>query len=282
MSDESIVDLVKKHQAQAGIPSESNQDSGVAQKAAVMAEAMPADHHSEEILDRLLQNVTSKLVWVPIELPSQGLLYTEGQKAVEIRPLTFDDERVLKSASAVNDPDSIIEKLLRSCVRGIEATDLTPQDRLYVLFRIRGISYGDTYPMEHECEKCGTTSKLDLSIESIETHTLTPEHMEFVLPDSEQDVVIKLPRVQDAHLYKTVEAMHDNLPLFVYSVGGVTDKTIIDAFIRKTTVRDVDTLRNRVYNSDYGMEDHFYYSCAGCGTRNRVGIELNANFFTAS
>ena len=47
--------------------------------------------------------------------------------------------------------------------------------------------------------QCGSSSKLDLSIESLETTNLTPQHMEFTLPDSEQDA-IKLPRVQDSHL----------------------------------------------------------------------------------
>ena len=72
------------------------------------------------------------------------------------------------------------------------------------------------------------------------------------------------------------------MALFVYSVGGVTDKTIVEAFIRKTTVRDVDTLRTRIFDADYGMENHFFYNCNSCGTRNRVGIDLNASFFTAS
>lgn len=282
MSDESIVDLVKKHQAQAGTSPAEPMSGGVAQKAAVMSEAMPADRQSEEVLERLLQNVTAKLTWMVVPLPSQGLLYPEGQKAVEIRPLTFDDERVLKSVTATKNPEAVIEKLLRSCVRGIDASELTPADRLYVLFRIRGISYGDKYPVEHECTNCGSSSKLDLSIESLETTNLTQQHMEFTLPDSQQDVIIKLPRVQDAHLYDNLEAMHDNMALFVYSVGGVTDKTIVEAFIRKTTVRDVDTLRSRIFDADYGMENHFFYSCNSCGTRNRVNIELNASFFTAS
>ena len=104
MSDESIVDLVKKHQAQAGTSPDKPMEGGVAQKAAVMSEAMPADRASEEVLQRLLQNVTAKMTWVPIELPSQGLLYEGAQKAVEVRPLTFDDERLLKSVSAMKDP----------------------------------------------------------------------------------------------------------------------------------------------------------------------------------
>ena len=283
MSDESIVDLVKKHQAQTGITSPENADqAAVIQKAQAMSESIPVDTRTEEVLANLLKNVTSKLQWITIELPSQGLLYPSGQNQVDIRPLTYDDERILKSVAAVKDPDSVIEKLLRNCIRGVDASELTPQDRLYILFRIRGLSYGDKYPIDHDCEKCGSTSKLEISIQSLEVNRLTPEHMEFTLPDSEQDVVIKLPRLQDSHLFNTVEAMHENLPQFVYSIGGVTDKTIVEAFIQKTTVRDVDILRNRVYDSEYGMENHFFYNCQGCGMKNKVPIELNASFFTAS
>jgi hypothetical protein len=251
-------------------------------KAQMLSEAMPEDRQSEEVLQRLLSNITSKLSWVEIDLPSRGLLYESGVNKISIRPLTFEDERLLKSISATKDPDAVIERLMRNCIKGIDASELSPQDKMYALFRIRGISYGDSYPIEHDCMNCGATSKLDLSIKTLDTTELKEEHMRFVLPDSEQEVQIKLPRSQDSHLLKTIDTMHENMHLFVYSIGGVTDKTIVEAFIRKTTVRDIDVLRSRIYTPEYGMENHFFYTCAGCGTKNRVPIELNANFFTAS
>jgi len=279
MSDESIVDLVKQHQAQAANAPESPE---VAQKAAVMAEAMPADRHTEEILEKLLQNVTDKMRWVQVMLPSQGLLYPEAQKVVDIRPITFDDERMLKSTQATRDAEGTLEKLLRGCVRGIDVSELTPEDKLYVLYRLRGISYGDTYALEHDCENCGTTSKLDLSISTLKTTPLKEEHMRFVLPDSQQEIQIKLPRTQDMHLVDTIDKMHENMHMFIHNIAGVSDKTVIEAFIQKTTVRDVDLIRSRIFSPEYGMENHFFYSCAACGTKNRVPIELTSNFFTAS
>ena len=282
MSEESIVDLVKKHQTGQAPEPEVAQNAAASQKAQSMAETLPADRRSEEILDQLLSKVSSKMAWLEVELPSQGLLYEDGTKKVRIRPFTFDEERMLKSASAMDSPDEILEKLLRRCVEGMDISMLTPQDRLYILFRLRGISYGDTYPIEHSCDNCGTLSKLDLSIKTLGVTPLSESMMKFELPDSEQEVQIKLPRIQDSHLYNSLEAMHENMHLFVYSIAGVTDKTIIEAFIRKTTVRDIDTLRSHIFSSDYGMEDKFFYSCQGCGKRNQVSIDLNPSFFTAS
>ena len=284
MSDESIVDLIRKHQDQGDVdPNMPEANRGaVAQKAQALAESVPVDVQSEEVLQRLLANVVAKQTWVEIDLPSRGLLYQDGAAKLQIRPLSFEDERSLKSASASKDPDGIIEKLLRDCTRGVDSSEMTPQDKMYALFRIRGISYGDSYPIEHDCVKCGSTSKLELSIKTLDTTALKEEHMRFTLPDSQQEVQIKLPRTQDANLYATLDAMHQNMHMFVYSVGGVTDKTIVEAFIHKTTVRDIDMLRSRIFTPEYGMENHFFYTCAGCGTKNRVPIELNANFFTAS
>ena len=279
MSNESIVDLVKHHQAQASNAPESAE---VAQKAAVMAEAMPADRHTEEILEKLLQNVTDKMRWIQVELPSQGLLYPEAQKVVDIRPITFDDERMLKSTQGSRDAEGTLEKLLRNCIRGIDVSEMTPEDKLYVLYRLRGISYGDTYTLEHDCENCGTRSKLDLSINTLKTTPLKEEHMRFVLPDSQQEIQIKLPRTQDMHLVDTIDKMHENMHMFIHNIAGVSDKTVIEAFIQKTTVRDVDMIRTHIFSPEYGMENHFFYSCNACGTKNRVPIELTSNFFTAS
>ena len=283
---ESIVDLVQKHKAaDAGNLPEGSAPSvqpEVQRKAAQMSESMPADKMSEEALEKLLANVKHRMAWQEISLPSMGLLYPNGETKVSIRPFTFDDERVLKSMEAAKNPEAVIEKLLRNCVRGIPIEELTPHDRVYCLFRLRGISYGDDYPLQHDCNNCGKPSKLSLTISTLAMRPLTPEHMQFTLPDSEQAAIIKLPRTQDENLYKSPELLMNNLHLFIYSVGGITDKTIIEAFLHKTTVRDIDTLRSHIFTPDYGMENHFFYNCNDCNTKNRVEIGLNESFFTAS
>ena len=45
--------------------------------------------------------------------------------------------------------------------------------------------------------------------------------MRFVLPDSQQEIQIKLPRTQDMHLVDTIDKMHENMALcsFIVSQG---------------------------------------------------------------
>ena len=287
MTEDSIVDLVKQHQA--GAPDGSAQEApktaqqgAVERQAQAMSENIPVDKNVEAALEALLANVKSKMAWSEISLPSQGLLYPDGHSTLRIRPFTFEDERILKSMEGSKDPEAVIERLLRNTTQGIDVGELTPHDRVYVLFRLRGISYGDAYEVSHDCDKCSITSKLELSIRSLDTTNLTREHMVFTLPDSEQECEVKLPRMQDEHLYNNNANLMNNMHLFVYRVGNITDKTIIEAFIHKTTVRDIDTLRNKIFAPEYGMENHFFYTCTGCQTKNKVDIQLNENFFSAS
>ena len=204
-------------------------------------------------------------------------------KPIQIRPFTFDDERLLKTIHVTKkDPDVVIDTLLRNCSQGLPVEALLPHDRLYVLYRLRGISYGDDYPLTHVCGSCDAQSELNLKISTLEITPLTREHMVFTLPDSEQEAEIKLPGAQDQDLCKTVDAAMTNMHMFIYRIGDVRDKTVIEAFIRKTTVRDIDTLRTHIFTPAYGMESFFHYNCQGCGFKNRVEIELTGDFFTAS
>ena len=287
MTDKSIVDLVREsnHGSPTPSPQEPSrtpQDGSAEHRAEMMSENIPVDKNVEAALEGLLQNIKSKMAWAEIELPSLGLLYPNGEKTIRIRPFVFEDERLLKSVKAQKNPESTIESLLRNCTEGIDVSHLTPHDKVYVLFRLRGISYGDSYPISHDCDKCSVTSKLDLTISTLETTPLKREDMVFLLPDSLQEVEIKLPKAQDDHLWSNADAMMSNMHMFVYRIGDIMDKTIIEAFIHKTTVRDIDTLRSKIYSPTYGMENHFFYTCQGCNHKNKVEIALNENFFTAS
>ena len=299
--DKSIIDLVKDSQGEGTFPQRPEQeennaqipqqetpeppaqmsaaDAGTRRKVAQFETNLPADEGMNAALDLLLAKVKDKQAWLTVQLPSRGLLYPEGNETVEIRPFTFADERELKGGGA--DAGATIERLLRRCIKGMDPAVLTPADRLYVLFRARGISYGNEYPIDSTCD-CGVTNKLTLKIDSLETTTLTEEMMRFVLPDSEQEVIIKLPTQKDSHLYSTGDKLMLNMHKFVARVGNVSDPTIIDQFIRNTTVRDIDRLRKAIFLPEYGMEQEFWYSCGECGSRVGADISLNEHFFTAS
>lgn len=293
MSDDSIIDLIKQHQSQGGAskPQDQPQETpapvasggaGKLKQVESMSNNLPVDKNIQETLDFLLKNVQDKLVWVDVELPSRGILYESNATTVKVRPFTYKDERALKSIQGASNPEALLENLLRNCIDGMRVEELTPIDRLYLLFKIRGISYGDEYGISHSCQGCGSENNLNLKISTLNTVDLTEEDMKFILPDSLQEVEVRYPRIQDENLYSTAEKLMDNMYRFVKSVGGVQDSLIIEQFVRGTTVRDIDTLRNRIFAPKYGMETEFFYNCGECGKRQQVDINLNSNFFSAS
>ena len=295
MSEDSIIDLINNHQGgpptddstsnQGAGPPMSEADTGsVKRKVEQMQSNIPKDAKMDATLAKLLEKIGPKFGRLAIELPSDGLFYKDSVNKVSIRPFTFEDERLLKTMDFMQQDagDRVLEQLLRNCVDGIDPSELTPLDRLYLLFRLRGISYGDDYPMGADCTHCQESSELSLKISTLKITKLTKEMLVFIAPDSEVEIEVKLPRTQDNHLISNADKMIENMHMFVRSVGGVTDSTIIQEFIRRTTVRDIDTIRRSIYTPEYGMEDHFFYNCAGCGGKNRVNITLNEHFFTAS
>jgi hypothetical protein len=295
MSEDSIIDLINNHQGgpptddstsnQGSRPPMSEADTGsVKRKVEQMQSNIPKDAKMDATLSKLLEKIGPKFGRLAVELPSDGLFYKDSVNKVSIRPFTFEDERLLKTMDFMQQDagDRVLEQLLRNCVDGIDPSELTPLDRLYLLFRLRGISYGDDYPMGADCTHCRERSELGLKISTLKITKLTKEMLVFIAPDSEVEIEVKLPRTQDNHLISNADKMIENMHMFVRSVGGVTDSTIIQEFIRRTTVRDIDTIRRSIYTPEYGMEDHFFYNCAGCGGKNRVNITLNEHFFTAS
>ena len=81
MTDDSIVDLVKKHQGDIEtVPLADDDSTALKRKAEMMSANLPEDKVTDELLESLLKNVKSKMSWVEIELPSQGLLYKDGVK----------------------------------------------------------------------------------------------------------------------------------------------------------------------------------------------------------
>ena len=80
----------------------------------------------------------------------------------------------------------------------------------------------------------------------------------------------------------TANKRMDNLSRFVVDIDGETDQSVIHAFLRKTTVRDVDVLRKEVYNSELGFEKVIVYRCKACDKENRTVLAINEHFFSAS
>ena len=239
-----------------------------------------------DILASLLENVTEKQGWVSVKLPSLGKCYPNyNTDSVRIKPFTFEDERNLRVAARGTEGNEAITTLLDSCIDGIPVQALTIFDKNYVLFKLRELSYGSSYPIIGKCDSCGTNNTLRLELSALPVSYFEEDYLEYTqvfLPDAQKTAVIRFPRVNDEPHLDTPEKLVDSINRFVTSIEGISDEAIIFAFIRKTTVKDVTTLRNKIFDLSLGYENEILYPCGGCNKDNKTHLTLNENFFSVS
>ena len=136
-------------------------------------DAIPVDTTKKDILEALTANIRSD--WVEIELPTRNQFYPEGT-CVTIRPFAYAEEKMLMTSSKAKN-FNIINNLMKRCIQGIDLQELTLADKVYLLFKLREISYGNSYKVELTCEGCEHPNALDIEINKLHVN-YAPERVE--------------------------------------------------------------------------------------------------------
>lgn len=243
------------------------------------------DSTISEAIASLTSNISASTGWRAVELPSRGKAYIESTGSVDIRPFTYEDERSLRSLRNAKDADNAISTLVKNCMRGLDYESMTVEDKNYILFKLREISYGDDYIIEAQCQSCSAKNRLSVKISQVGVTYAPDDYKEpfsVTLPDSQQEVVFVTPRCQHEHFLGDMADFTDNMWQLMASVGEYKDERIKKEFLKATTVRDVSFLREAILKERYGMKKQMSYECAGCGEVNESIIPFNESFFSAS
>ena len=278
--EKSIIDLAREEQEGGAQNSPNSSPASAPELNTGTFSNVPQDQDMQSALEGLLENVHDKLKYVGVTLPSKGFFYGKKPEPVTVRPLTFDDERSLRNMNTDN-MVSILSTILGACTKGVSIELLTPPDRLYLLFKIRELSYGDDYKLEQNCTNCGVKNSLTLKLSTLEIDYLEEDYTTFTLPDSKKSVTIRVPRASQLENIE-MEVLMNDLYKYVESVENVVDGTVIQEFIRRTTVKDVDILRNAIFIPPYGMEDKLMFNCMKCSQTTKAAVVMNEYFFTAN
>ena len=239
---------------------------------------------SDAVAD-LLQHVSSNADWIPLLLPSRGKAYVECDEKIMIRPFTFAEEKKLRSIKRAKQGGQVINSLIDECVQGLDFPSMTLEDKNYILFKLREISYGNDYTLTAECRECGAQNKLSVSISDVPVKYVEDDYEEpfiITLPDSKQEVKFVTPRTKDEAYLESAEKLTDNLWRFLLSVGTYSEEKVIRAFLEATTVRDISYLRGEIVKERYGMNKSMSFECADCGEVSESLIPFTESFFSAS
>ena len=277
--EKSIIDLAQGRTPQSPGAEQSAAPAEQALRPNQRAENQPGDKSKEysDILNSLLENVQSSNEWVQIELPTR--------RPAQIRPFNYEDEKILRSIGKATNAAGVLKELISRCLKDVDIDSMYMGDFTYTLFKLRELTYGNEYKIEVNCEECGGKNELNVELNNLNVNYADDDFMKstvVTLPDSKKNVTIRKPLVRDSETVDDMSKFTENLWRFVTDIEGHTDRMIIQTFIRKTTVKDISTIRENIGGSEVGLDTAVRYLCRDCNADNSVQLPLTPDFFTVS
>jgi len=236
----------------------------------------------EDALNSLFGNTQDEGISIT-ELPSRGKFY-EGFQGVEVEALTFlDEQKILNSKDGNID---IVSKLLDKSLKGVNVEDLLAMDKMYLLMKVREVSYGDNYEFNITCPGCGSEIKTSLTLSEHLNMTQVPEDFEdpreIELPKLKVKAEVRFPRSREEVFLKDSESLYQNLYRFVVSIGGTTDPVFISKALKRMHIMDIKKLVNEINKAEYGVNPRFIFECPECNHTETMAIPMDVSFFSVS
>jgi transcription termination factor NusB len=236
----------------------------------------------ESKLDQLFGQVPTEIDSI-VKLPSEGRFYANKVSDVTITPIRFEDEKQL--AVSIRNNQNPINLIISKCAKNVEINNLLLIDKLFLLLKIREISYGNDYPASITCPECGNSSEVniklnDLIIKYIPQDIEDPR--EILLPKLKKKVKVRFPRVSDETYLTNQEHIYDNLWRFVSEVDGVSDPVFVSKAIPRMHIMDVKIILNNIMRNDLGLNPKFLFECGHCGKTSQMEVPINENFFSVT
>ena len=220
---------------------------------------------------------------VEIELPSENRVYEleDPGAAITLRPMTFEDEKQIVTAKKNQDPVNII---LQRCTTNINIADLLSIDKLYLIMKLREISYGDDYNTLLICSTCKSENPMTIKLSELNVNPVPDDFtdpVEVVLPSINKTCKVSFPRVRDEKLLTDVSKTLDEIWRFIKEIDGHTDKSIISEVVNKLPIKDMKTILNAM-KTEFGVDTKIKFGCNNCKEVSVVDLPIDANFFDVS
>lgn len=238
---------------------------------------------------------------VPVNLPSRGYAY-DGKLPggeVQIRPLTTREEKLLLPGSG-RPRDDVMYDVLSRCItkpkRGdFPLDDYLVGDMLWLFLMLRSATYGSAYTFEPSCKFCSAPIQVEVQLpEELTVYTLEegfeePFHVQ--LPKCGNTVGLRLFRVRDekevAMRGRTRKTTDGTDPTHSYRVAKhITDvdgetKEIrdLEKFVDGLHLLDLEAIRDKIIESDAGVDLEMDRECPSCGRVCEVFLEITPDFF---
>lgn len=235
----------------------------------------------EDALNALFSESNEESILI-VDIPSKGKFYPNFQ-GIEVSPLTFLDEQRIVNSKANED---IVSKLLDKATKGVQVDDLLSMDKMYLLMKVREVSYGDEYAFRVVCPACETEIKTSLSLSEHLNMNQVPDDLsdprKIKLPKLGVEAEVRFPRSKEEIFLKTSEDIYKNMYRFVVSINGNQDPVFISKALKRMHIRDVKKIISEISKAEYGVNPRFIFECPECTHTETMSIPMDVSFFSVS
>ena len=139
-------------------------------------------------------NVTNKVQWDSVPLPSKGKCYKHKMDKIPVSYLTAYDENLIVSPNLYKD-GTFLDELLKTKIlnSNVKAEDLVPGDRDAIILWLRGTSYGVDFPVSVTDSESGKNFETTIDLTKIKQKPFDLEsdengYFDFELPVSKDKI----------------------------------------------------------------------------------------------
>lgn len=233
-------------------------------------------------------------------LPSKGKIYNSVVPEVRLRSMSTMEE--MKRLSPTDTPYKTMSEIIDDCLVddiGISSYDLCIGDYLFLLHRLRVVTYGSKYTLTSICPFCGcentdTIDLLDIPIKEYDEEN--EKYRSFILPNSGKEILLKYqtPRMVDTvelrvkELKKKVKDL-DYDPTISYSVammikeidGVHYDFAKVEKWVKELSMADTNYILTYAdkLNSSIGLDLVLHNECEVCGLEFATTFRTTNEFF---
>lgn len=242
-----------------------------------------------------------------VVLPSKGILNPEipGGKIIQ-RCMMLSDQQFI-SGSKINE-DEILQILVKRCIvspKDLDVGLLTPADTLFLLFKLRVLSYGSNYRISRRCPECNERVEMTLDLSDLKVETLDKgyeKNLTVTLPHSGDTVTTKILTNNDSKELndeikksKARSNGEDTMSLYLDLASKIkevklknpkegqdkvlTNHVDILKYVQELTNRDALIIDSTLDNISYGIVPVLNSKCPNCGNDVDVPVRLDSEFF---
>ena len=247
----------------------------------------------------------STMLTQEVVLPSRGLLNPEIPEGKIVQRCMLVKDQKFLAGGAQKASDALNEIIRRTIVspEGVDLQDLTITDTMFLLFKLRQLSYGDTYKFYTRCPECGKRIQLSVDLSQLEVTTLDEDYeskLTVVLPRRGDTVHVKIltnrdtaetdreikrrrkrnPNDDSAYVLRIVAAISK---IDLKDEGrSITHPIDIEKYVESLTDYDAAAITHARDLTSFGLDTVVEEKCPECGEIIEVGLNFSGEFFRPS